>query len=102
MNRALPMTLLTGTVADIGSPVQRRPFSASAGTLVQWARESAEWVRLSPITHSRPCGTLTGPNSPPRHGYTDGSAIIVAAFRYGSFNRMPLTVRPVLARHCTV
>jgi hypothetical protein len=32
----------------------------SAGMLTQWARESAECVRLSPITHSRPCGTVTG------------------------------------------
>ena len=62
--------------------------------LVQWARESAECVRLSPITHSRPCGTVTGPNSAPRHGYTDGSAIIVAGSRYGSLSRLPLTVKP--------
>ena len=42
MNLALPMTLGTGTVPDIGSPVHSTPLSASAGMLVQWARESAE------------------------------------------------------------
>src|ERR1700739_398884 len=98
MNRALPMTLPTGTGLGVGSPVHKTPFSASAGTLVQWARESAECVRLSPITHSRPCGTATGPNSLPRHGYTDGSAIMVAGSRYGSLSGLPLTVNPVLAR----
>ena len=36
--------------------------------LEQCARESAECVRLSPITHSRPAGTATGPNSLPRQG----------------------------------
>ena len=102
MNLALPMTLATGTVPDIGSPVHSMPLSASAGMLVQWARESAECVRLSPITHSRPCGTVTGPNSLPRHGYTAGSAIIVAGFRNGSLSGLPLTVNPVSARHCTV
>src|ERR1700733_4379974 len=102
MNLALPMTLSTGTVPDIGSPVHRMPLSASGGVLVQWARESAEWVRLSPITHNRSGGTVTGPNSLPRHGYTDGSAIMVAGFRYGSLSGLPLTVNPVSARHCTV
>src|SRR5271165_466893 len=102
MNLALPMTLDTGTVPDVGSPVHSIPLRAWAGTLVQWARESAECVRLSPITHSRPCGTVTGPNSLPRHGYTDGSAVMVAVFRYGSFSGLPLTVNPVSARHCTV
>ena len=33
MNLALPMTLATGTVPDIGSPVHSRPFSVSAGML---------------------------------------------------------------------
>src|SRR5215467_10435242 len=99
MNRALPMTLPTDTVPELGSPVHRMPLRASAGRLVQWARESAECVRLSPITHSRPAGTVTGPNSLPRHGYTAGSALIVAGSKYGSFNRAPLTVNPVLARH---
>src|ERR1700679_2858735 len=102
MNLALPMTLETGTVPDVGSPVHRMPLSASAGMLVQWARESAECVRLSPITHSRPAGTLTGPNSLPRHGYTAGSAIMVAGSRNGSLSGLPLTVNPVSARHCTV
>src|SRR3954470_10462574 len=68
MNRALPITLPTGTVPAVGSPVHSRPFCASAGRFVQCARESAEWVRLSPITQSRPWGTLTGPNSLPRQG----------------------------------
>ena len=68
MKRAFPMTLATGTVPVVGSPVHRMPFCASVGVLVQCARESAEWVRLSPITHNRPSGTLTGPNSLPRHG----------------------------------
>ena len=68
MNLALPMTLSTGTVPVAGSPVQMTPFCASAGELVQCARESAEWVRLSPITHSRSSGTRTGPNSLPRQG----------------------------------
>jgi hypothetical protein len=68
MNLAFPITLATGTVPDVGSPVHKTPLSASAGTLVQWARESAECVRLSPITHSRPAGTATGPNSLPRQG----------------------------------
>ena len=81
MNLAFPMTLDTGTVPEFGSPVHRISLSASAGTLSQWARESAEWVRLSPITHSRPGGTWTGPNWLPRHGYTVGSAIMVAGFR---------------------
>jgi hypothetical protein len=48
------------SIPDIGSPVHSRLFSVSAGMLTQWARESAECVRLSPITHSRPCGTVTG------------------------------------------
>src|ERR1700730_1781001 len=91
MNLALPMTLDTGTVPDVGSPVHKMPLSASAGTLVQWARESAECVRLSHITHSRPCGTVTGPNSLPRQGYTDGSAIMVAGSRYGSLSGLPVT-----------
>ena len=69
---------------------------------MQWARESAECVRLSPITHSRPAGTVTGPNSLPRHGYTDGSAIMVSGSRYGSLRGLPSTVNPVSARHCTV
>src|SRR5208283_4607751 len=102
MNLALPMTLATGTVPEAGSPVHRIPLTASAGTLVQCARESAECVRLSPIAHTRPCGTVTGPNSLPRHGYTAGSAIMVAELRYGSFSGLPLTVNPVSARHCTV
>src|ERR1700739_4477102 len=102
MNLALPMTLPTGTVPEFGSPVHRKPLSASAGMLVQWARESAECVRLSPITHNRPCGTWTGPNSLPRHGYTDGSAIMVAGLRYGSLSGLPLTVKPVSAPHFTV
>src|ERR1700749_2534231 len=102
MNLALPMTLGTGTVPDIGSPVHNRPLIASPGVLVQWARESAECVRLSPITHSRPCGTWTGPNSGPRHGETAGSAFSVEGSRYGSFKRLPSTVSPVLLRHSTV
>src|ERR1700733_8102205 len=102
MNLALPMTLETGTVPDVGSPVHRMPLSASAGMLVQWARESAECVRLSPITHSRPCGTVTGPNSLPRHGYTDGSAIMVPGLRKGCFSGWPSTVNPVSDRHWTV
>src|ERR1700727_2802058 len=102
MSLALPITLSTGTVPAIGSPVHSSPLIASPGVLVQWARESAEWVRLSPITHNRSGGTVTGPNSLPRHGYTDGSAIMVAGFRYGSLSGLPLTVNPVSARHCTV
>src|SRR5271156_4673215 len=102
MNLAFPMTLETGTVPDIGSPVHSSPLSASDGMLVQWARESAECVRLSPITHRRPCGTATGPNSLPRHGYTVGSAIMVAGLRNGCLSGLPLTVKPVSARHCTV
>ena len=42
MNLALPMTLSTGTVPAIGSPVHSSPLIASPGVLVQWARESAE------------------------------------------------------------
>ena len=68
MNRAFPMTLSIGTVPAVGSPVHDSARWASAGVLEQWARESAEWVRLSPITHSRPSGTVTGPNSLPRQG----------------------------------
>jgi len=68
MNLALPMTLSTGTVPAIGSPVHSSPFMASPGVLVQWALESAECVRLSPITHNLPCGTLIGPNYGPRQG----------------------------------
>ena len=68
MNRAFPMTLSTGTVPVVGSPVHDTPLWTSAGRWLQWNRESAEWVRLSPITHSRPSGTFTGPNSLPRHG----------------------------------
>ena len=33
MNRALPITLSTGTVPVKGSPVHRMPFCASAGLL---------------------------------------------------------------------
>src|ERR1700761_957026 len=102
MNLDLPITLDTGTVPELGSPVHNTPLSASAGTLLQCARESAECVRLSPITHTRPAGTATGPNSGPRHGYTAGSAAMVVEFRYGSLSGLPLTVNPVSARHCTV
>ena len=63
MNLALPMTFPIGIVPDAGSPVHRMPCCRSAERLVQCARESAECVRLSPITHSRPSGTVTGPNS---------------------------------------
>jgi hypothetical protein len=42
MNLALPMTLPTGTVPAMGSPVHSNPFMASPEVLVQWARESAE------------------------------------------------------------
>ena len=63
MNRAFPITLAIGTVPASGSPVHNNPRCASMGVLVQCARESAEWVRLSPITQSLPSGTFTGPNS---------------------------------------
>ena len=43
--KARPMTLSSGTVPPPGSPV--------------WARESAEASRWSPITQSRPAGTVT-------------------------------------------
>ena len=42
MNLALPMTLATGTVPAMGSPVHSSPLMASPEVLVQWARESAE------------------------------------------------------------
>jgi len=42
MNLALPMTLPTGTVPAMGSPVHSSPSIASVGVLVQCARESAE------------------------------------------------------------
>ena len=102
MNRALPITLATGTVPAVGSPVHISALMASVGVFVQCARESAEWVRLSPITHSRPSGTFTGPNSLPRHGSVAGSTIMVAGSRYGSLSFLPSTVSPVELRHCTV
>jgi hypothetical protein len=71
MNLALPITFSTGTVPAIGSPVHRIPRRASSAVLVQWARESADCVRLSPITQSLCSGTFTGPNStlPPEPGH---------------------------------
>ena len=96
------MTLSIGTVPVVGSPVHNNPRWTSDGVLVQCARESAECVRLSPITHSRPSGTVTGPNSLPRQGYTRGSAFIAAGSRYGSVTGLPSTVSPVLSWHCTV
>ena len=54
------MTLSTGTGSGYRSPVLNNPRWASAGRLMQCTRESAKWVRLSPITHSLPSGTVTG------------------------------------------
>ncbi len=59
MNRALPITLSTGTV----------PFSPPPPC----TRESAESIRLSPITHSRPSGTVNGPNGRMSSGPVPGS-----------------------------
>ena len=61
MNRAFPMTLSSGMVPAVGSPVHRTAVWKSAGLSLQWNRESAEWVRLSPITHTRSVGHLHRP-----------------------------------------
>ncbi len=52
------MTLSTGIVPAIGSPVHDNPRWKSAGVFVQCTRESAECVRLSPITRESAVGHL--------------------------------------------
>ncbi len=77
MNRAFPMTLSSGMVPAFGSPVHLIPLWKSAALSAQCTRESAEWVRLSPITHTRSSGTFTGPNSKPKHLYLSGSGTFI-------------------------
>lgn len=57
----------------MGQPItMARPTTESSETVPPygvfwWARESAELSRWSPITHSRPCGTVMS------KGVTDGA-----------------------------
>ena len=53
ITNALPITDETGTVLTVGSQVP---------LVHPWYRLSAESPRWSPSTHSRPLGTVTGPN----------------------------------------
>ena len=80
MMKARPITALSGTVPPPGSPM--------------WSRESAESSRLSPMTHSRPCGTTM------LNRTCDGAE---PGYRYDcSVSGTPLTVSPALrvaARH---
>jgi hypothetical protein len=55
---AIPMMALIGTVLDTGLQSLRLvPLALDP----QWSRESAESLRWSPITHTRPAGMVTGP-----------------------------------------
>ena len=78
---ALPMTSSTATVPEFSSPM--------------CALESADADRWSPMTHSRPSGTVTGPNARLSGG--------VFSKTYGSSSGSPSTVtRPSVSQHWTV
>lgn len=81
ITKARPTTRFSGTV----------PFPSSS----RWNRESAELERWSPITHSRPTGTLTV------NLIWDGG---LPGCRYAvSVSAVPLTVtRPCESQHFTV
>ena len=66
MTNALPITSLIGTVLVDRIAAASSPWPCAAAS--QWYRESAEALRWSPITHSRPFGTVTGPNRPRTSG----------------------------------
>src|ERR1700761_3560124 len=81
MTKARPTTALSGTVPPPGSP--------------RWSRESSEMRRWSPITHSRPGGTVM------LNRTSDGA---LPGYRYEvSFSATPLTVtRPCASQQATL
>ena len=82
MIRALPMMLPTGTA----------PFTPPP----PWNRESSELLRLSPMTHTVPTGTLTG--SKVFSVWSDASS----QWTYGSSSALPSTTTRFWSQHRTV